>query len=423
MAVLNMVAAGSIGKVPINLTLTPPTKTTYKRGEELDLTGCEVIVTYSDESTEEVTNDCTFRPANGASLVETDTQITANWIWEEIGIAYTASTPITVSRVLESIAVTTPQTKVEYYTNEMLDLTGIVVTATFTSGMTEDVTSDCTFNPPNGTMLPEPGDVDITASYTEGDVTKTATQTVNVTVKIVTWAGGTEQEIADMVAAADAGVITLSDYWAVGNERAVSLAAIPATGVGESHAAQTAVLVLMHQGGAGIKLADGVTEPKFIVGLKHSLNESGYMNSSNVTTNGWDGSARRSWCNNVFKNSIPVTLLPIFKNFKWKQGQGGGSSSGLVETVDTFALHPEKQIFGSVSGSFADEAALYSQLTWYATSANRIKKLGNSGSARDWWECSPASGGSGYFCRVDSGGNADGDGASNTYGLAPFGCI
>ena len=242
-------------------------------------------------------------------------------------------------------------------------------------------------------------------------------------LKIVTWADGTDKQIVAMVEAADNGLIDLYDYWTVGDERIISLAAIPATDVGESHAAQTAVLVLMHQGGAGIKLADGVTEPKFIVGLKHSLNEGGYMNSSNVTTNGWGGSARRSWCNNVFKNSIPVTLLPIFKNFKWKQGQGGGSSSGLVETVDTFALHPEKQIFGSVSSSFADEAALYSQLTWYATSANRIKKLGNSGSAIDWWECSPASGESKYFCGVDSSGDADYGFASDTIGLAPFGCI
>ena len=242
-----------------------------------------------------------------------------------------------------------------------------------------------------------------------------------------TWASGTDAQICAMVAAADAGLINLTDYWTVGDERTVQLSAMAATGVGESHAAQAVTLVLMDSTCTGFTLASatsgGKTKPSFIVGLKNSLAEAGYMNSASINTNGWSGCARRTWCNDVFRAAIPSTLRGIFKQFKWKQGKGGGSSSGLLETTDYFGLPPEKAIFGSVSYAQSDEAALYAQWKWYQTASNRIKKLGNTGSASRWWECSPSSGYSYYFCRVNSDGSAYYYYAYYTIGLAPFGCI
>ena len=44
-----------------------------------------------------------------------------------------------------------------------------------------------------------------------------------IPLKVVTWADGTDEEIADMVKAADKGLIKLSDYWAVGQQRKVKL--------------------------------------------------------------------------------------------------------------------------------------------------------------------------------------------------------
>lgn len=245
--------------------------------------------------------------------------------------------------------------------------------------------------------------------------------------KFATWSTGTDAEIAEMVQKADAGLIDLKDYWAAGQERTVNLSAMAATGVGEAHAAQSATLVLMDSTCTGFTLATttsgGKTKPDFIVGLKNNLLEKGYMNSININTNGWSGCARRTWCNDVFRPSIPSSLRGIFKQFKWKQGKGGGGSSGLLETTDYFGLAPEKAIFGSATYSQTDEAALYAQWDWYKTSTNRIKKLGDNGSASDWWECSPYSGGSGLFCYVYRDGSASGNYASDTRGLAPFGCI
>ena len=230
-----------------------------------------------------------------------------------------------------------------------------------------------------------------------------------------------------MVQAADEGKINLTDYWTVGDERTVQLSAMAATGVGKSHAAQAVTLVLMDSTCTGFTLASatsgGKTKPSFIVGLKNCLAEAGYMNSTDINTNGWSGCARRTWCNDVFRAAIPSTLRGIFKQFKWKQGKGGGASSGLLETTDYFGLAPEKAVFGSATRSYSDEAALYAQWKWYQTASNRIKKLGDTGSAYNWWECSPCSGASYSFCRVNSYGGAYYDYADYSFGLAPFGCI
>lgn len=416
-----------LGKIPTGIEVTtPPNKTSYKAGEEIDLSSMVIKVSFSDGSSEDVTSQCTFSPAAGTAVYEDTSKIIVTWVWSKANITYQTNQPITVTRVLSSIAISTQPTKRSYIKGDILDLSGMVVKATFNSGNTEIIT-DYTVNPADGSTLGAIGTVTVTVSYTENGVTKTASTTVTVSVKIVTWAAGTDAEIADMVAAADAGQINLKDYWAAGQERTVNLSAMAATGVGETHAAQTATLVLMDAACTGFTLAaataGGKTVPDFVVGLKNCLAESGYMNSSNTNTNGWQGSARRTWCNNVFRSAIPSAIRGIFKQFKWKQGKGGGSSSGLLETTDYFGLPPEKAIFGSDSYAFADEAALYAQWDWYKTSANRIKKLSNTGSASLWWECSPSSGDSGRFCRVNSDGGANSGYASNTRGLAPFGCI
>lgn len=245
--------------------------------------------------------------------------------------------------------------------------------------------------------------------------------------KSSTWATGTDAEIALMVAAADAGQINLKDYWAVGQERKLQLSAMSATGVGESHVAQEVTLVLMDSTCTGFTLATttsgGKTKPDFIVGLKNSLLETGKMNSRNTNANGWFGCEKRTWCNDVFRPAIPASLRGIFKQFKWKQGKGGGASSGLLETTDYFGFAPEKAILGKVSYAQSDEAALYEQWEWYKTSANRRKKRGDNGSAHTWWEVSPRPGESYSFCAVYSEGYEYSGFATDAYGLSPFGCI
>lgn len=61
----------------IEVTTSP--KTEYKAGDALDLTGVAVTATYTDESTKEVTENCTFAPVEGTLLTVEDTAITVTY--------------------------------------------------------------------------------------------------------------------------------------------------------------------------------------------------------------------------------------------------------------------------------------------------------------------------------------------------------
>lgn len=243
----------------------------------------------------------------------------------------------------------------------------------------------------------------------------------NPPVKIVPWATGTDEEIAAMVAALDDGRITIQDTgWQIGDERTVSLAAMEATGVSESHAAQQVTFVLMDSQHYDLV---GGGKDHFVVGLKNCLNEMGHMNSTNTTAGSWEASARRAWCNNVFKNAIPATLRNCFKQFNVITCTEWNGTTNTTSN-DYFALFAEKEVFGKRTWSNETEAAALTQIAYYATEANRIKTVDDS--ADFWWERSPftdSRGEGGNFCFVNNEGVAGNGDASGDNGLAPFGCI
>lgn len=232
-------------------------------------------------------------------------------------------------------------------------------------------------------------------------------------VEIVPWATGTDAQIAAMIAALDDGRITIQDTgWQIGDERTVSLAAMEATGVGESHEAQEVTLVLMDSQHYDLV---GGGKDHFVVGLKNCLNEKGYMNSTDTAAGSWESSARRTWCNNVFKNAIPATLRNCFKQFEVITCTEWDGTTNTTSN-DYFALFAEKEVFGERTHSNEIEAAALTQVAYYATEADRIKTV--NGEADYWWERPPIVGPQGEglgFCLVG--------GASGARGLAPFGCI
>lgn len=237
-------------------------------------------------------------------------------------------------------------------------------------------------------------------------------------LEIVSWSSGTDEQIAAMVAAADAGQINLSDYWKAGDTRTVHLSAMSGSvsNANESHAAQDVQMVLTDPG--HYTLANG-KKCNFVVLQKDCLKEYGVMNSQGTNSGGWNNCPRRTWCNSVYRNAIPSTLRGIFKQFTTYAANGTGSSS--VASSDYFALFSEKEVFGSITYANSSAEANNSQLTWFKTSSNRIKRV--NGSASGWWERSPYSGGSSRFCTVHTGGSATWGNASGAGGLAPFGCI
>ena len=154
---------------------TEPTKTEYVEGDALDLSGMVVTATYDDGSSVAVDGYTTV-PAEGVELTVDDTTVTVSYE------GHTATFTITVSEKapaeLTGITVAGP-TMMTYIVGESLDLTGLVVTATYDDGSSKEVTGYVT-SPEDGTVLDTAGSQTVTVSYTEGGITMTATFTVTV---------------------------------------------------------------------------------------------------------------------------------------------------------------------------------------------------------------------------------------------------
>ena len=173
-------AIGGTGEfIPINIRVTtPPTKTNYLAGETLDLSGMVVTLVANNGGMYDVTGDCVFSPADGSTVTSSTTEVNISYTWYKDSTVFTARQPLSIKE-LASIAVTTPPTVTEYDAGDTLDLTGIVVTATFADGTTSIVTNDCVFSPDDGATLAI-SDTTINISLTMGAVTKTTTQEISV---------------------------------------------------------------------------------------------------------------------------------------------------------------------------------------------------------------------------------------------------
>ncbi len=281
-----------------------------------------------------------------------------------------------------------------------------------------------------------------TLSYTGKPSKDVVVSALNTTVEVTygipmkTFAAATEEEIALMVAAADAGEIDLySDCgWRVGQSRTVQLSAIASSGtydgvswsVGEDQSAQSIQLVLMHQGlytlVNPVKNKGGSTRNtcSFVCGMKDCLNTLGYLNSTDTNTGSWPSCSRRNWCNGGFRQAMPETLRSCFKQFNTITGDYNGTSTGgsNLTSQDYFALPAYKEVEGVQESSTYLESVALTQFTWYQTSSNRNKSVG--GQTSSWWERSPRNNNRYSYCFQGSGGTAY---ATTTRGLSPFGCL
>ena len=91
-----------------------------------------------------------------------------------------------VVKTLAKIEVTTAPTTDNYIEGDALDLTGLIVTATFDDGSTEDVTSQCTFSPSAGTVLATT-DTSISISYTYKGLTRNTAQIIVVEAAVINY--------------------------------------------------------------------------------------------------------------------------------------------------------------------------------------------------------------------------------------------
>ena len=143
----------------IELT-TVPTKTSYYEGDTIDTRGLVLTATYNNGATEEITEgyNCTPEVLNTAGK-------------QAITVAYggqTATFEVDVEALsVEGIEVKTAPRKTSYYEGDTIDTRGLVLTATYNNGTTEEITGGYECTPE---VLNTAGKQAITVAY-EGQTT------------------------------------------------------------------------------------------------------------------------------------------------------------------------------------------------------------------------------------------------------------
>ena len=158
-------------RTPVSLAVTtPPTKTVYEAGDSFDKTGMVITVTYDDASTREVTNyNC-----SPVVLSKDDTYVTISY--REMMTTVTTTQPVTVKNLLKKIQIITPPTETAYEIGDTIDLTGMVVYAFYSDGTSHEI-SNYTYSPH---VVNSASDTEVTITYTEDGITKTAIQDITV---------------------------------------------------------------------------------------------------------------------------------------------------------------------------------------------------------------------------------------------------
>lgn len=408
---------------------TQPNKKSYYIGEAFDPAGMVVTATFADDTTENVTDDCTFSPA---TISKDTTAITVSY--QRGGIKKTASVAVTV-RVLASIEISNPPTKTAYKYGEVFSPAGMAVTARYTDGQSRAATG-YTYSPTGALKL---SDTTITVSYTEGDVTKTTTQaikvtTVNTTLDSNSW--------ATIKAVSDAG--KGDNYWDVGDTRNIVINGNVGESVYKNITIAAFIIGFNHnsiiEGNNKIHFQIGKISNK-LIGLcdgryGSSVSGSGYFSMNTYRTNagGWNDSYMRKTLlgnsgtpssppSNSLLAAISADLRAVMKDVrKFTDNTGGGADhvSYVTGTTDYLFLLAEFEYHGSRTYANSAEKNYQKQYDYYKAGNSKVhNRFENPESAVYAWTRSAYAGSNDYFCLVHTDGAPSNSNADSSRALAP----
>ena len=231
----------------------------------------------------------------------------------------------------------------------------------------------------------------------------------------------------------DAGKGT--DFWSIGDCKEITMNGKVSDGltltnysawvyiIGFNHNAEREGNGIAFQGfkvtknGTPVCLADGYYNSSITSGTVFN------MNNSNSNAGGWSSSHMRSAVMPLIKAAFPADLKTVIKTSTIYTDNAGGQPQTLPEltaTQDDVFLLAEYEIFGTRSHANNKEANYLKQYAYYAAGNSKVKYRHNAtSSAAYWWERSPHSGSSYYFCYVYTGGSAGSYNANYSYGVSP----
>lgn len=301
--------------------------------------------------------------------------------------------------VLTGISITTQPNITTYAVGGSFDSTGMVVTATYDTGVTKEVTG-FTFSPQTFSSA---GTKTVTISYTENGVTKTTTLSVTV-IQVGNFATSTWAEIKAAVQAGIGG-LDLSEYWALGDTKSVTLTT-------------NEVIELQIAGFNHDTYSDGVTAPVTLV-MKNCLNTGFAMNNFDDNTGGYPASAMKTYVETNIYNKLPSDLKAIVAPVKKKCYTTYNQASSLSEANYNVWLLSEVEVLGTNTYTIGNgEGTKYPIFT---DDASRVKKIGNLG--YNWWLRSAYASHSNRFVCVLSSGAVYFTYASSIIGVAVGLCV
>lgn len=232
---------------------------------------------------------------------------------------------------------------------------------------------------------------------------------------IVPFSSGTDNEIAAIIDAAHAGTINIQAdaEWSVGDVRTITINSFD-DAKGVTHPSQSIDIVISsfseYMGCGNVLQID----------FKDQLQTGIRMNETASNAVGYGQSEMKTDSLPALANALPSWIKDRLISFSVLASTGGGSPS--IETVsgNLLALRSEIEIYGSTNYSLQGEGA---QIPYYATSGNRIKKRGHSGSNNVWWERSPKSSNATDYCMVMTNGSSNYNTANLDIGVSPFFCL
>ena len=276
-------------------------------------------------------------------------------------------------------------------------------------------------------------------------VSDTSINCIIKSLEIVTWSNGTDEQIAAMLEAHYNGDIDVSEYWAVGDSRTVSLSSFSSGNT--THVAQDIQMTIIDfKHDDLVESINGVSKAAITVNTKPTLANANshereyYWGSSHypvADTENYSGSPLRTKLNTDFINAMPSTFSSMIKSVVKKNFTTHlKSSKATVNTTDKAFLLSYPEVFGTATYSQYKEGDAVgdyegTQYKYFETASNRKKYFNNNGvdgsTADVYWLRSPSSNYDstyGYcWCRVNSSGSASYNGGNGTIGLALAFCL
>ena len=152
---------------------------------------------------------------------------------------------------------------------------------------------------------------------------------------------------------------------------------------------------------------------------------SGYGAQKTTSVVGYDAptNTATSPVANTLMAALPSDLRAVMKPITKYTDSVGNSSNvagNVTASVDYLPLLAEFEIFGTRSYANQYEQNSQVQYDYYKSGNSKVKyRHSSTGSTAIWWERSPCYSSNNYFCIVLTSGNANGNGASCSRGLAP----